>query len=110
MKITKQSIENMILTADPAKRAHIIGRACVALFKRQTEVEKQENSANTHNNRGFCKADAREGCLTDKSYIKNKNLQDWQVEQWLTPNVKGVLRIVKYWAQLAEEAETRAAK
>jgi hypothetical protein len=107
--ITKQTLETMILEANEEKKAQIVGRACLALFRRQTEAEKADNDAKMMNNRGFTKGDAREGCLTAKSFIKNGTLQDWQVEQWLSKNVKGVMRIVKYWAQLDEEAQAKMA-
>lgn len=107
--ITKQTLEAMILNADDVKKAQIVGRACLALFRRQTEAEKAENDAKMVNNRGFTKGDAREGCLTAKTFIKHGTLQDWQVEQWLTRNVNGVMRIVKYWAQLNEEAQAKMA-
>ena len=107
--ITKHTLERMILEANEEKKAQIVGRACLALFRRQTEAEKADNDAKMVNNRGFTKGDAREGCLTAKSFIKNGTLQDWQVEQWLSKNVKGVMRIVKYWAQLDEEAQSKMA-
>ena len=108
--LTKHILENMIQTADPAKRAKLIGRACLVLFKRQTDSEKQINDAVIHNNVGFCKQDAREGSITAKYFIKNGTLQDWQVEKWTKVDCRGRMRIVKYWRQLNEAAQEKAAQ
>ena len=37
-------------------------------------------------------------------------MQDWQIERWLKPNARGQMRIVKYWKQLDEAAQERAAQ
>ena len=107
--LTKSSLVTMIETADQEKLARIVGRACVALFRRQTEDEKAINAAVENNNRGFTQADARQGSITAKYFIKNGVLLDWQVNQWLRKDVRGTPRIVKYWKQLAEEAAKKAA-
>ena len=104
--ITKAILENMIETADNEKLVKIIGRACIVLFKRQTESEKEMNAAITTNNRGFCKQDAREGGITAKSYMKNGTLADWQIRKWTKKDCRGTMRIAKYWSQLNEEAVT----
>lgn len=106
--ITKSKLVEMITTADPTKRAHIVGRACLALFKRQTEDERAVNSAKHTNSRGFTQADARQGSITAKYYIKHGKLEDWQVERWLKADRRGTPRIVKYWKQLAEAAQEKA--
>ena len=107
--VTKSNLTEMILNANQDKRALIIGRACVALFRRQTESEKQINSTNNENGIGFTKADARQGSLTAKYFLKHGTLLGWQVEMWIEANVKGDMRIAKYWKQLNEEAERRKA-
>jgi hypothetical protein len=107
--LTKTALINMIETADQEKLARIVGRACVALFRRQTEDEKVMNTAKHNNNRGFTQADARQGSITAKYFIKNGTLLEWQINQWLKTDVRGTPRIVKYWKQLAEEAAKKAA-
>lgn len=107
--VTKESIEAMILNADADKRARIVGRACIALFRRQTEDEKQANTATHTNMRGFTQGDARQGSITAKYYIKHGTLQNWQVEQWTRVEARGNMRISKYWRQLDEEAQIKAA-
>lgn len=108
--VTKQSIEGMISQASLEKQAHIIGRACMALFKRQTEDEKVSNGTKHFNQRGFTPADARQGSITAKYYIKHRALQDWQIAQWTKIESRGNMRIAKYWRQLAEEAAAKAAQ
>jgi len=107
--VTKESLIKMIETADEAKRAQIVGRACLVLFNRQLDDEKQFNTTTTTNNRGFTQADARTGSITAKSFIKNKTLYPWQVNQWLKVDVRGTPRIVKYWKQLDEAAKQKVA-
>lgn len=107
--VTKSSLINMLETADQEKLARIVGRACVALFRRQTEDEKAINCAKHNNNRGFTQADARQGSITAKYFIKHGTLLEWQINQWLKIDVRGTPRIVKYWKQLAEEAAKKAA-
>ena len=107
--ITKSSLTAMIQSADEAKRAKIVGRALVAIFKRQTETERQVNATQVNNLRGFAPQDAKAGSITAKYFIKNGTLDTWQVDKWLKVDVRGTPRIVKYWRQLDEVARERAA-
>ena len=107
--VTKDSLIQMLDTADEVKKAQIVGRACLVLFNRQLEDEKQANTTTTTNYRGFTQADARQGSITAKFFIKNKTLHAWQVEQWLKTDVRGTPRIVKYWKQLDEAAKQKVA-
>lgn len=101
--VTKSSL--IALLADEDKRAHVIGRALVVLFKRQTEAEKATNSTRVHNNRGFNHHDAKWGTIMAKFYIKNKTLSAAAVRQWMKPEgARGTPRIAKYWSQLDEAA------
>lgn len=86
---------------------HAIGRALVHLYNRQTTLEKATDSTQTHNLMGFTGADAHSGSKSARYYKARGHLQDWVIEMWLKPNVKGVPRIVKYWAQIAEEADKK---
>jgi hypothetical protein len=106
--ITKGSLYMMIVNSAPEKRNHIIGRALVALFKRQTEAERVVNTTDTNNNRGFTSADAKWGSIAAKYYIKHGKLEDWQVEPWLVKDARGTMRIQKYWKQLDEVAKEKA--
>jgi len=105
--VTKYSLAKLIAEADFAKRAQIIGRACVALFNQQLQDEKAENIANVTNYRGFTAGDARQGSITAKYFIKHKDLLPWQVELWLKCDVRGTPRIVKYWKQLDRAAKAK---
>ena len=107
--LTKSSLINMIKTADQEKLVRIVGRACVAIFRRQTEDEKGSNVTSENNGIGFTHADARKGSITAKYFIKHGTLLEWQVDQWIKSNSQGTPRIAKYWKQLAEEAAKKAA-
>lgn len=107
--ITKRILENMIIEANPEKRARIVGRACLALFRRQTQDEQVANTTNHTNMRGFTQGDARQGSITAKYFIKHGTLQDWQINQWIKREARGNMRISKYWRQLDQEARARAA-
>jgi hypothetical protein len=104
--VTAQNLNQML--QDPVKRQHVIGRALVALFRRQTEAERQTNDTRVWNTVGFSGADARRGSLTAKYYLKHKSLLDWQVEQWMRPARNGLPRLCKYTRQLNEIAIQRA--
>jgi len=104
--VTRESFTALVQRGDEVAM-HAVGRAMVHLFNRQTEYEKNVNTTNVHNQRGFTPADAHTGCITAKYYIKHRMLQEWQVERWIKPNDKGVPRIAKYWAQMNEEANRK---
>ena len=108
--VTKESLQAMLEAADDAKKAKIIGRALVVLFKRQTEGEKSSNTTDVNNSIGFTGADGRSGCLSAKYFLKHGTLADWQVERWMRPAKSGSPRIAKYWRQLDEAAQTKAAQ
>ena len=95
-------------TPDPVKLQHIVGRALVALFKRQTETERTLNDTNVNNNRGFTAGDAKSGSITAKYYIKHKKLESWQIQKWLEGNARGEMRLTKYWRQINEVAAEKA--
>lgn len=105
--VTQQSLHDLVSRGDEVAM-HAIGRALVHLFNRQTEHERQVNTVRVHNTIGFTPADGKSGCISAKFYLKHGRLEDWQVERWAKPNVKGVARIAKYHRQLNEEAEKRS--
>jgi len=101
--VTKDSLNQMLMQADNAKRIHIIGRALVGLFERQTAAEQSSDVTTNDNGIGFASSDARTGSLTAKSYIARQNLVQWQIDQWMRPS-HGYPRICKYARQLNEIA------
>ena len=105
--VTKESLNTMLQHENPNYIKHVIGRALVAIFKRQTENEKISNSTTVHNNIGFAGCDARSGSLTAKYFLKHNNLLDWQVDLWVK-DWRGYPRICKYWKQLNEISESKS--
>lgn len=107
--VTKSSLQTLIDNASPEMRVHIVGKALVGLFDRQTADEKAVNATTKSNSMGFTGSDAKSGSLTARTYLKNKSLQAWQVEKWLKKNEDGFSRITKYHKQLNEIAIRKAA-
>ena len=106
--VTRQSLTAMLLKADNAKKAEIIGRALCHLLDRQTVAEKMTKSTNTDNDIGFQKSDARSGTLTALSFRRSGTLQQWQIDKWMKPSGRsGAPRIAKYHRQLNEVAEAK---
>jgi len=110
MPVTRDSLQKMLDDADERKKQVIIGRALVAIFTRQTEMEKNVNGTHVTNNVGFSSADARSGSLTAKYFMKHGKLTEWQVNKWLSPIKTNYSRICKYARQLNEIAEEKALK
>ena len=106
--VTRDSIQQMLNSNDKTFVMHVVGRALVGIFKRQTEDEKVSNSTNKHNNIGFAGCDARSGSLTAKSYLKRGMLEDWQVERWTKISTKTQFaRLCKYHTQLNQIAQEK---
>lgn len=107
--VTRQSMM-ALMSESEEKQIHVIGRALVAIFSRQTKEEKTLNSTRQHNNIGFSGHDGKSGSLTAKYYIRHGTLLPWQVELW-TRDFRGNPRITKYAKQLNEVAlENKIAK
>ena len=106
--VTKSNLTTMLNDASPEKQAQIIGRACWALFLRQTAAEQASNDTVEHNTIGFSGSDGKSGSLTAKYWRKHGTLAEWQVERW-TRDWRGAPRIVKYWKQLNEIAVQKQA-
>ncbi|RKZ15598.1 hypothetical protein DRQ53_08595 [bacterium] len=103
--VTRDWLKTYVETQPRQKVEQMIGRALVALLKRQTADEQASNDTREENGIGFSGADARSGSITAKSYIKNKGkLLDWQMEKWTKPARNGYPRISKYHRQLNEIA------
>ena len=107
MAVTKASLTALITRNDEVA-THAVGRALVHLLNRQTQEEQRDNTTKNYNLRGFTPADARQGSIHAKYYLKHRKLMDWQMAYWLKPNAKGTLRLAKYWRQIDEEARRKA--
>lgn len=107
MELTREQVVTLVTRTD-AVAMHAIGRALVHLLNRQTREEARDNQTRNLNDVGFTPADARQGCIHAKYYIRHRRLEDWQVQHWQQPNARGVPRIAKYWRQLSEEAAKKA--
>jgi hypothetical protein len=107
MRITRDSLTALITRNDDVA-VHAVGRALVHLLNRQTRDEQRDNTTRNHNMMGFTPADARQGSIHAKYYLKHGQLADWQLAYWLRPNARGTLRLAKYWRQIDEEAQKKA--
>ena len=107
MSFYRETFIDMLNTDDYNRKVQIVGRAILVVFRNQTDSEKSANITSNHNMMGFTPADARQGCITAKYFIKHKTLLDFQVDRWLKLNDKGIPRVAKYWKQLADEIERK---
>ena len=107
--VTKDTLRNMIIDRPHARVQHVIGRALVAIFNKQTASEKESDSTDRTNGVGFSGLDSIGGSLTAKSYITRGQLQPWQVEKWTRVMTNGYPRICKYSKQLNDIAVAKAA-
>lgn len=98
-KLTRTAVAKLVLENDRA-----VERALIVLFRRQTAGERASNTTANWNEIGFTGADAHWGCRNAKQVIAGKPLGASQLGYWRKLNSKGVPRIAKYWAQLAEAA------
>ncbi len=106
--VTRESLTSLISVENPEFVNRVIGRALVALYDRQTAAEKNATSTLNDNDIGFTGADARQGSLTARYFLKHGTLLEWQRELWTKRNVRGVPRLAKYWKQLDEVAQAKA--
>ncbi len=108
--VSREWMINYIANQPREKVVALVGRALVALHARQTREEQYATTTLLHNDVGFTGADGRVGTLSARAYKSKGTLLDWQLDQWTKPNVNGIPRIAKYWAQLNEIAIEKAAK
>ncbi len=106
--VTRQSLLTM-LQADKERQIQVVGRALVALFRRQTEDERTANATKHDNSVGFSAPDAKSGTLSAKAFMKHGTLEDWQLAKWMRLE-NGRPRIVKYADQLNQIALEKRAK
>lgn len=102
--VTRDSLRTMLANPDRAYVERVVGRALVALLRRQTQDEQRSNDTRVHNTIGFSGADAHSGSLTAKSFMKNGGLLDWQLAKWTKVARNGYPRLCKYARQLNEIA------
>jgi hypothetical protein len=100
--VTKQSMIEMINSADQVKKMHIVGRALSAIYGYQTQEEKGSDTTIDHNGVGFTGADADWGSRAARFYIRNGWVGQKTVDSWLAPTkgAGGAPKITKYWRQL----------
>lgn len=107
--VTRESLEQMLKDTNPIKVMHVVGRALVVLYKRQTESERAMHATVEHNGRGFTGCDADIGTSHAEFYIKNEFLTTKQIAVWLKPRGKQKFpRLCSYHKQLNEAAVAKA--
>jgi len=97
--LTKEAIVALLNESDKA-----VGRALVALYRRQIEEERRSRATLVRNGLGFNAADAHAGSFDAYDFIERGALGFQQLEFWRTNN-----RIQKYAGQLLEIAQQRVA-
>jgi hypothetical protein len=105
MWISKGWILNYLHTNQDRKDKvqNMVGKALVALWQRQTEVEQAHKDTKNKNHRGFSIPDARDGSLFAEFFQMKGYLEWWMVERWTRPQGKrGLPRLCKYARQLNE--------
>lgn len=108
--VTRQSLQDLLDSkAGTPELQHVIGRALVCLYQRQTSAEQSRNTTDEDNGVGFASCDALSGSRTAKSYMQYGRLLQWQIEAWGRRTSNGFARICKYHKQLNEVAEAKAA-
>jgi hypothetical protein len=106
--VTRESLLTL-LNAPRERQIQVVGRALVALFRRQTEDERYNNVTKHDNSVGFSAPDAKSGTLCAKAFLKRGTLEDWQLAKWMRLE-NGRPRIVKYANQLNQIALEKRAK
>lgn len=105
--VTKANLSSRLTDDNTTKVMHTVGRALVVLLNNQTSSESQLNTTNVQNGIGFTGADARQGSICAKTYIKHGKLFDWQLERWLSVGATGNICLAKYWKQLNVAANAK---
>lgn len=105
VKLTKEAVVELILNNDRA-----VERALVVLLDRQTAAEQSSENTLLHNQIGFTHADAPWGTRNGRWVKRGGRLNAYQLSQWRKRDRKGTPRLAKYWRQLAQAAEEKAAK
>lgn len=101
--LTRESFEALLLEDSP-RGMKAVGRALVALSKRQTIDERMFATTKYANNIGFSATDARAGTYNAEFYTKHGYLTAGHLVFWRKPDKYGNIRICKYINQLLEIA------
>lgn len=104
--VTRESLHELLRGADEERRKHIIGRALVVLYNRQTADEKRVMDTKESNGIGFAGCDAKQGSYGARQYISTQTIDKYQVQAWMRLS-RGAPRICKYARQLNEAALER---
>jgi len=108
--VTKDSLQAMLDNPNQAYVGMVIGRALVALLERQTYEEQNTEATLEDNGVGFTGADAKTATYNAKGFIRFGKMTPKGIAVWTKRNGKGYSRLTKYWAQLNEIANEKAAK
>lgn len=84
----------------------VLGRALLAIYRRQTESEKTAFATKYANGIGFSGPDAKLGSRCAEYFQKNGTLAPWMAKVWLVEKA-GYPRICKYAKQLNEIANEK---
>ena len=106
MTVTKEWLATQV-RVDANK---VIGRALMAIYKRQTQAEQQATTTKNQNGIGFSKPDARVGSIGARMFMSHGRLDAWIIQRWTRPTKDGMPSICKYAKQLDEIAEERRIK
>ena len=100
-------VENYIRTQSPEKVKHMVARALVALYTRQTPDEQETQSTKHLNVQGFAGPDADIGSSMAKYYMRSGNLTNAQIAVWTREGKNGKPKLCKYAKQLNEVAQSK---
>lgn len=103
--ITREYVTRLLRTNDKA-----VGRALVALNKRQTQDERSAEQTRYLNLRGFMPMHAKKGTGMAQFFERTGFLTKKQLEWWRKPTPTGKPRIEKYVGQLLKIAEESGRK
>lgn len=104
--LTKEAFEALLME-DSARGMKAVGRALVALLRRQTIDERTQLETRYANKIGFNAADARAGTGNAEFFMHHGYLTSKQVAFWREADKHGNVRICKYISQLLEVAEQK---
>jgi hypothetical protein len=103
--VTKAWLAAYMVLQPKHKVARMVGRALVALYNRQTLIERCGATTIEQNGKGFNAVDAEVGSSMAKQFLAGRSLTDKQVGVWARNG-----RILKYARQLNEIALEKARK
>lgn len=104
--VTKESLAELLRSAEPKKVQQIVGRALLVIYENQMEDEKRSGTAAYANGIGFTVGDATIGC-SNAAFFKANGYMGKAVIAYWTEIVNGYPRICKYDKQLNEAASAK---